>query len=143
MVNGSGLMRCMVGSAAVAGVLFPVLAAAQDASQGAYMFSAPPSAQANRVYSVNRKTGEMNACQFERPDSSQVGVTRCFTRGEGAGAVSAGNYQLVPDAIWRRDRYFPGQYRHRRDEHLLCARTCRRPAAGGNEAKILCTPPGK
>ncbi|MFH1558507.1 MAG: hypothetical protein ABII76_27210, partial [Pseudomonadota bacterium] len=79
-----------------AGVLCGSAAWAQTApGAGNFAFEAPPSVQANRVYSVNRQTGEVSACQFERPDSALVGITRCFPKGEGAGAQKAGAYSLV------------------------------------------------
>jgi len=71
-------------------------ARAQQPGSAGYDFAAPPSAQANRVFGVNRQTGEMNACQFERPEGNPVGVTRCFTQGQGAGSLQAGDYVLVP-----------------------------------------------
>jgi len=64
-------------------------------ADGPYVFSAPPSAQANRVYSVNVRTGEVNACQFERPEGSVVGVTKCFPRDSSANAGTAGAYDIV------------------------------------------------
>lgn len=88
------LGRGLVGLAVAGGLV--IAAAPVQAADGAYDFAAPPSAEANRVYSVNRKTGEMSACQFERPDASAVGVTRCFQQGEGAGPQKAGAYALVP-----------------------------------------------
>lgn len=72
-------------------------AAAQGPAPAAagYDFAAPPSAQANRVFGVNRQTGEMNACQFERPEGNAIGVTRCFAQGQGAGPQQAGDYALM------------------------------------------------
>lgn len=82
--------------AAVAGLaLVSAAGAARAQAFGAYDFAAPPSADANRVYGVDRKTGEMSACQFERPEGSAVGVTRCFARGPGAGPQAPGRYSLV------------------------------------------------
>lgn len=62
---------------------------------GPFVFAAPPSAQANRLYSVNMRTGEVNACQFERPEGSLVGVTRCFRRDASAQAGMPGTYDIM------------------------------------------------
>lgn len=64
-------------------------------SSGPFVFGSPPSAQANRVYSVNVRTGEVSACQFERPEGSLVGVTRCFRRDASAGPGASGAYDMV------------------------------------------------
>ncbi|WP_454684641.1 hypothetical protein [Ancylobacter moscoviensis] len=64
-------------------------------SSGPFVFGSPPSAQANRVYSVNVRTGEVSACQFERPEGSLVGVTRCFRRDTSAGPGASGTYDMV------------------------------------------------
>ena len=115
-------------------------AAAQEAKTG-YDFSAPPSSQANRVFSVNRATGEMSACQFERPESALVGITRCFARGEGAGAQKAGNYRLVATNFSGET----GIFRVNADtgEMSICYVRDVPKAGGGTEPAILCTPAAK
>lgn len=62
---------------------------------GPYVFASPPSAQANRLYSVNVRNGEVNACQFERPEGSLVGVTRCFRRDASAQAGPQASYDIL------------------------------------------------
>lgn len=116
-------------------------AAAQQAPQGAYAFASPPSAQANRVYSVNRQTGEVSACQFERPDSSQVGITRCFAKGDGAGAQANGIYSLVSTGFAGETGVF--RVNASTGEMSICYVRDMPKAGGGQEAKILCTPPAK
>ncbi|MFG1347336.1 hypothetical protein V5F59_20790 [Xanthobacter autotrophicus DSM 431] len=88
----AALVAAGIGAGAGAGA-----AAAQGSAPGAagYDFAAPPSAQANRVFGVNRQTGEVNACQFERPEGSVAGITRCFAQGQGAGPQQAGDYALM------------------------------------------------
>ncbi len=129
-----GLLATALLLAGVAG------AAAQEAKPG-YDFAAPPSNQANRVFSVNRTTGEMSACQFERPDSALVGVTRCFKRGEGAGVQKPGNYRLV-------STNFSGEtgiFRANSDtgELSICYVRDVPKSGGGTEPAILCTPAAK
>lgn len=132
-----------------AGVLFGSAAGAQTApGAGNFAFEAPPSVQANRVYSVNRQTGEVSACQFERPDSALVGITRCFPKGEGAGAQKAGAYSLVS----ARFAGETGIFRVNADtgEMSVCyVRDVPKSGAGGGagggggEPMVLCTPQAK
>lgn len=144
MISGYGFLRnalpaCLI---VLPSIFLGAPASAQGQGGGAYMFEAPPSAQANRVYSVNRQTGEVSACQFERPDSSQVGVTRCFARGEGAGAQAAGNYSLVATQYGGETGIF--RVNAATGEMSICyVRDMAKPGGGGNEPRILCTPPAK
>ena len=113
-------------------------AVAQPAPAAGYEFAAPPSAQANRVYGVNRQTGEMNVCQFERPEAASVGITRCFAQGEGAGPQKQGNYALAPT----RYEGETGIFRVNRDtgEMSICyVRETARPG-GGADSSLVCTP---
>lgn len=114
------------------------MAQANPPGQPGFDFAAPPSAQANRVYGLNRQTGEMNVCQFERPAGSTVGMTHCFMQGEGAGPQKAGNYALMPT-------HYEGEtgiFRVNRDtgEMSICyVRETARPQ-GGAESSLVCTP---
>ncbi|WP_127089215.1 hypothetical protein [Aquabacter cavernae] len=116
-------------------------AAQAQPAQGGFSFAAPPSDKANRVYSVNRQTGEMNACQFERPDAAQVGVTRCFAKGDGAGPQTASAYALVSTGFSGETGVF--RVNINTGEMSICYVRDVPKAGGGNEAKILCTPQGK
>lgn len=73
----------------------PATTGGAGATTGPYVFGSPPSAQANRIYSVNVRTGEVSACQFERPEGSLVGVTRCFRRDASAGPGEPGTYDMM------------------------------------------------
>lgn len=111
------------------------------AAQEAYSFAAPPSAEANRVYGVNRTTGEVSVCQFERPEGSFAGITRCFAKGDGAGPQKSGNYELVAT------RYAgeTGIFRVDRDSGQMSICYVREtPQADGKvESLVLCTAPAK
>lgn len=126
--------------AAIAAALLTVAGAGGALAQQAagYDFTAPPSAQANRVYGVNRQTGEMNVCQFERPEGSAVGITRCFTQGEGAGPQKAGNYALVAT----RYEGETGVFRVNRDtgEMSICYVREQTRSNGTVDSTLLCTP---
>lgn len=122
-------------------------AAAQDgavpgsAEPPGYHFASPPSAQANRVYSVNAATGELSACQFERPEGSLVGVTRCFAKDGSAGPQQAGRYQLVPTSYSGET----GVFRVNIDtgEMSICYVRDMPKSGGGTEAAVVCTAPAK
>lgn len=116
-------------------------ACAQQTPQGAFAFASPPSAQANRVYSVNRQSGEVSACQFERPDASQTGITRCFPRGDGAVAQANGIYSLISTGFAGETGVF--RVNAATGEMSICYVRDVPKAGGGQEAKILCTPPAK
>ncbi|MBB6307301.1 hypothetical protein [Xanthobacter tagetidis] len=131
---GAGAIGALMLGAALAGP------AAAQAPAG-YSFASPPSAEANRVYGVNHKTGEMSVCQFERPAGSFAGITRCFTRGDGAGAQADGNYDLVPTRFAGET----GIFRVNRDtgEMSICYVRDAPQAGGKNDPILLCTPPAK
>ncbi|MEW6255023.1 MAG: hypothetical protein AB1592_03635 [Pseudomonadota bacterium] len=113
----------------------------QPSQSGGYSFAAPPSEKANRVYSVNRQTGEMSACQFERPDASQVGLTRCFAKGEGAGSQPNGAYALVSTGFAGETGVF--RVNSNTGEMSICYVRDMPKSGGGTEPKILCTPAAK
>lgn len=137
------------GRRVVAGVIGAALAAAVGAGGTAaqaqpvagYDFAAPPSAQANRIYGVNRQTGEINVCQFERPEGNSVGITRCFAQGEGAGPQKAGTYTLAPT-------HYEGEtgvFRVNRDtgEMSICYVREVNRVTGGLDSTLMCTPPAR
>lgn len=133
-LRARGVLLGLLGGLAVA-------PAAQAQQQGAFSFAAPPSEKANRVYSVNRQTGEMSACQFERPDSGLVGITRCFAKGDGAGAQANGAYSLVSTGFAGETGVF--RVNSNTGEMSICYVRDVPKSGGGNEPKILCTPQAK
>ncbi len=70
------------------------LAAAQGALAASYEFLAAPETDLNRVYRLDRATGEIGACQYGLKEAS-VGVTLCYTSGEGAGPQAPSEYSLI------------------------------------------------
>jgi hypothetical protein len=59
-----------------------------------YDFLAAPQVDLNRIYRLDRATGEIGACQYGQKDNS-VGVTLCYPPGEGAGPQSPSEYGLI------------------------------------------------
>ena len=59
-----------------------------------YQFLAAPETDLNRVYRLNRATGEMGACQYGLKENT-IGVTLCYPPGQGAGPQTPSEYELV------------------------------------------------
>jgi hypothetical protein len=59
-----------------------------------YEFLAAPETDLNRVYRLDRATGEIGACQYGLKENS-VGVTLCYPPGEGATAQQPSEYGLI------------------------------------------------
>jgi hypothetical protein len=59
-----------------------------------YDFLAAPETDLNRVYRLDKATGEIGACQYGLKDSG-VGVTLCYPPGEGATAQPPSEYGLI------------------------------------------------
>jgi hypothetical protein len=68
---------------------------------GNYEFLAAPQKDLNRVYRLDKVTGEVSACQYGLSPGKEdiapgaIGVTLCYPPGEGAGRQEAGEYGLV------------------------------------------------
>ena len=58
-----------------------------------FEFMAAPQTDLNRVYRVDKATGEVAACQYGLKEGT-VGVTLCYPPGEGATAQSPSEYGL-------------------------------------------------
>jgi hypothetical protein len=68
---------------------------AAEAAAQEYRFLPAPQIDLNRIYRVNRLTGEMGACQYAVKEGT-VGVALCHPAGEGAGPQAVpGDYDLV------------------------------------------------
>lgn len=71
-----------------------VLGAGAAHAATAYDFLAAPEIDLNRVYRVDRATGEVGACQYGLKEGS-IGVTICYPPGEGAAARTPSEYALI------------------------------------------------
>jgi hypothetical protein len=110
-------------------VLATLLAAAPPAVARNYEFLAAPQTDLNRVYRVDRVTGEMTACQYG-PKEGTFGVTVCFGPGEGAGRQDPSDFGLVAS-------------RHEREAGVFRVdfRTGATSVCYVFEDKVVCTPP--
>jgi hypothetical protein len=70
------------------------LSCAGAAMAANYEFLAAPEIDLNRVYRLDKATGEMGACQYGLVDNS-IGKTLCYPAGEGAGPQRPSEYGLI------------------------------------------------
>ena len=94
-----------------------------------FEFKASPHISLNRVYRVDRLTGEMGACQYGLLDNS-IGATLCYPAGEGATAQVPGNYSLVASSHQQESGIF--RVNLKTGDMSICYVL--------NDEKIVCTP---
>jgi hypothetical protein len=92
------------------GGIFSMLALAGPALAAPYDFVPAPQTDLNRVYRIDRVTGEVSSCQYGLQEGT-VGVTLCFGAGEGANAQTPGEYGLVASRHEREGGVFRVNYR--------------------------------
>lgn len=109
--------------------------------EGPFVFGSPPSAQANRLYSVNVRNGEVNACQFERPEGNLVGVTRCFRRDASAGAGEPGTYDIMSTRYSGETGIF--RVNAQTGQMSVCYVRDMPKEGGGTEPAVVCTAPSR
>src|SRR5918993_224428 len=73
-------------------------------------FVPAPQNDLNRIYRIDRATGEVISCQYGLQEGT-VGATLCFAPGEGAGPQAAAEYGLVPSRHEREGGVFRVNYR--------------------------------
>ncbi len=109
--------------------LFVATGAAQAAN---YDFLAAPETDLNRVYRLDKATGEIGACQYGLKDSGSVGVTLCYPPGENAGSQAPSDYALIASRHEREGGVF------RVDQRTGAMSICYVLSE-----KVVCTPPGR
>ncbi|MCI4679768.1 hypothetical protein K9U39_11900 [Rhodoblastus acidophilus] len=110
-------------------VLLITTAAAQAAT---YDFLPAPQIDLNRVYRLDKATGEVGACQFGLKDGAPVGVTLCYPPGDGGGPQVPGEYALVATRHEREASVF--RVNQRTGEMSICYVL---------KGAVVCTPPAK
>jgi hypothetical protein len=78
-----------------AGMVVALVACAAPAAAENFQFMPAPHQELNRIFRVDRATGEMGACNYAIKDENSIGLTVCYPAGEGAKAGEAGDYALV------------------------------------------------
>lgn len=92
--------------AAVAASLFGFPGSVRAA--GNFDFLAAPQIDLNRIFRLDKATGEVGACQFGLKEGTP-GVTLCYPPGQGAGPQGSSDYALVASrhegegGVWRVD----------------------------------------
>ncbi len=86
----------MKGRAVVlAGPVVALMVGATAAHAASYEFLAAPETDLNRVYRLDKATGEMGACQYGLTETGAVGDTLCYPPGEGGGTQAQSEYALI------------------------------------------------
>jgi hypothetical protein len=104
------------------------LAGAGTAFAAPYDFVPAPQTDLNRIYRIDRVTGEVGSCQYGLQEGT-VGVTLCFGPGEGASSQTPGEYGLVASRHEREGGVFRVNYRT--GEMSICYVF---------DEKVVCTP---
>ena len=105
-----------------AGIVTPAMAQNYD-------FKPSPHISLNRIYRVDRLTGEMGACQYGLVDNS-VGASLCYPAGEGATAQNPGEYELIASSHQQESGIF--RVNRRTGDMSICYVL--------NDEKVVCTP---
>ena len=100
-----------------ASLLLAAACLGSPALAGQYAFTPAPQTDLNRIYRVDRQSGEVTACQYGLKEGS-IGVTLCYGAGEGAGAQPTGDYALVASRHEREGGVF--RVNHRSGHISVC-----------------------
>jgi len=100
---------------------------------GNYEFLAAPQTDLNRVFRLDRASGEVGACQYGLKDGAAIGVTLCYPPGEGAKAGQFSEYALVASRHTGEGGVFRVDLRS--GQMSICFVL--------NESSVVCTPPAK
>jgi hypothetical protein len=87
-----------------------LLATVAPAAAATFEFVPAPQTDLNRIYRVEKYSGEVSSCQYGLQEGS-VGVTLCFGAGEGAGPQAPGEYGIVSSRHEREGGVFRVNYR--------------------------------
>src|SRR3954447_18743820 len=117
-----------LGSAALISAVLALGGLSSPALAASYDFVPAPQTDLNRIYRIDRITGEVSSCQYGLQEGT-VGVTLCFGPGEGGGPQTPGEYGLVASRHEREGGVFRVNYRT--GEMSICYVF---------EEKVVCTP---
>jgi hypothetical protein len=93
-------------------LLVCALLPAPAALAASYEFVPAPQTDLNRMYRVDKVTGEVTSCQYGLQESGGgIGQTVCFGAGEGAGAQPPSEYGLMASRHVREAGVFRVNYR--------------------------------
>ena len=109
-----------------------VAGATPGLAAGSYDFLAAPQIDLNRIFRVDKTTGEVGACQFGLKEGSPVGVTLCYPPGQGAGPQGSSDYALVAS-----------RHEHEAGAWRVNLRTGEMSICYVLDEAVVCTPPAK
>jgi hypothetical protein len=121
----SRLLACFCLAMSLSGLGIGQVAAAN------YDFLAAPERDLNRVYHLDRATGEIGACQYGLKEGT-VGVTLCYEPGDGAGPQPASDYSLIASS-----------HEHEGGVFRVDLRSGKMSICYVLNDKVVCTPPAK
>ena len=117
---------------------------AGPALAGQFDFVPAPQTDLNRIYRIDRVTGEVGACQYGQKEGS-FGVTLCFPAGEGATKQEPSEYGLVASRHEREGGVFRVDLRtgamsicYVFDERVVCT-----PSEKGATPEVVAAKPGQ
>ena len=140
----------LLGSAAFVLAALSFAGASAPALAAPYDFVPAPQTDLNRIYRIDRVTGEVSSCQYGLQEGT-IGVTLCFSAGEGAGPQTPGEYGLVASRHEREGGVFRVNYRTGEmsicyvfDERVVCTPQASPSAqAAAVPAPPAATPPAR
>jgi hypothetical protein len=122
-----------------AGIIGPLALTGSTALAAPFDFAPAPQNDLNRIYRIDRATGEVISCQYGLEGT--VGATLCFSAGEGAGPQAPAEYGLLPSRHNREGGVFRVNYRtggisvcYVFDERVVC--TPQTTPASGTAASV-------
>ena len=117
-----------------AGIIGALALRGSPADAAPYDFAPAPQNDLNRIYRIDRATGEVISCQYGLEGT--VGATLCFAAGEGAGPQAPAEYGLLPSRHNREGGVFRVNYRtggisvcYVFDERVVCTPQTSPPAS--------------
>lgn len=132
--------------------LLPALGS--PARAASFEFVPAPQIDLNRVYRVDKVTGEVTSCQYGLREGAvgSVGVTVCYGSGEGASAQAPSEYGLVASRHTREAGVFRVNYRtgemsicyvQLQKEAVVCTAQANPTGPGADEAPATGAAPGR
>ena len=125
-----------------------VLGGGSTAQAAGYDFVPAPQTDLNRIYRIDRLTGEVSSCQYGLQEGT-VGVTLCYGAGEGGGPQPPGEYGIVPSRHEREGGVFRVKFRTGEmsvcyvfDEKVVCTPQTSPPAVARAPGATALTPSG-
>ena len=126
---------------------------ALPATAASFEFVPAPQADLNRMYRVDKVTGEVTSCQYGLQESGGgIGQTVCFGPGEGAGPQNPSEYGLVASRHTREAGVFRVNYRSGemsicfvlvKKEQVVCTQQAKPGIEAASDAPLTGPVPGR